>query len=217
MKKLTWLALATAVAFTANPAFADHHEEKKTSSTGSAKEGEFVRGYHASDAKKPGLSGIEKITRSKDLIGMDVKNSRGEKVGNIEDVALDLETGKISYLALAAGGILGVQDRLFAVPADRFKRSETDRKVLVLDVDKNALRQMSGFVKNNWPDKADDSIMEKARLKDDVREPAGADIDVKKRSGKTEIEVDTDRKLDTKEVDVDVETKRRSDRVLDKD
>ena len=48
------------------------------------------------------------------LINARVRNSAGENLGKIEDVAIDPVSGNVQYAILSFGGMLG--DKLFPVP-----------------------------------------------------------------------------------------------------
>lgn len=89
--------------------------------------------------------------RASKLIGKDVKSARGEDVGAIQDLIVDLRSERVHYAVLSYGGVLGVGDKLFAYPISAFKpESESDN--LVLNVDKEKLKDAPGFDRNSWPD-----------------------------------------------------------------
>jgi sporulation protein YlmC with PRC-barrel domain len=90
------------------------------------------------------------------LKGDKVRNSAGEDLGKIEELMIDLETGRIAYVVLSFGGFLGMGDKLFAIPWEAL-RLDTDRHEFILDVDKELLKKAPGFDKNDWPDMADRS------------------------------------------------------------
>jgi sporulation protein YlmC with PRC-barrel domain len=115
---------------------------------------------------------INRVSRASQLIGMTVKNERGETLGHIDDLALDLDSGRINYVVLSSGGFLGVRDRLYAVPVAAL-RASTEAKTVVFDIDKETLKNTEGFVKNHWPEKADESLAERARASR-VNDPSGA-------------------------------------------
>ncbi len=54
--------------------------------------------------------------RASQLIGMNIQNEQGKSLGEINDLVLDANSGKIRYAAVTYGGFLGVGDKLFAVP-----------------------------------------------------------------------------------------------------
>jgi sporulation protein YlmC with PRC-barrel domain/hemerythrin-like domain-containing protein len=91
------------------------------------------------------------LIRSSTLKGNKVRDAHGNDLGKIEEVMIELETGRIGYMVLSFGGFLGLGDKLFAVP---WKALHTDpeRRDFILDVDKDQLKNAPGFDKNNWPD-----------------------------------------------------------------
>jgi len=91
------------------------------------------------------------------LSGDKVRNPEGEELGRLEDFVLDLGTGRIVYAVLSFGGILGLGNKLFAIPPSALTRNE-DEDCLVLDVDRRQLEQAPGFDKENWPDFADSRL-----------------------------------------------------------
>ena len=86
-----------------------------------------------------------------------VKNSQGEDLGKIQDLMIDMDGGRIEYAVLSYGGILGMGDKLFAVPFDRLK-VDSENKCMILDTDKQRLKDAPGFKKDEWPDFSDQSF-----------------------------------------------------------
>ncbi|ADI13789.1 PRC-barrel domain-containing protein [Truepera radiovictrix] len=91
---------------------------------------------------------------AKTLIGDKVTNARGEDLGHLEDLMIDLETGTIAYAVLSYGGILGYGDKLFAVPW-RALALDAKNKALRLEIEREVLKNAEGFDKRNWPNTAD--------------------------------------------------------------
>ena len=88
------------------------------------------------------------------LKGDAVKNSAGEDLGKIEELMIDLETGRVGYCVLSFGGFLGMGTKLFAVPYSALK-VDTNEKCFILNVPKDRLKEAPGFDKDNWPDMTD--------------------------------------------------------------
>jgi hypothetical protein len=88
------------------------------------------------------------INKASALIGMEVRNQSDEKLGKIEDIVLDLNSGRISYAVLNAGGPF--RSKLVAVPVNAFTPG-ADQKHLLLNADKAKLEAAKGFDKNAWP------------------------------------------------------------------
>lgn len=100
---------------------------------------------------EPSWSGpITKMNKASKLIGMDVHNAQNQKLGSIEDLALDLQSGKIGYAVLSVGGFLGLGDKYIAVPIDQL-RPAPNGDGLVLNVDKSQIQNAPGFAKTEWP------------------------------------------------------------------
>ena len=88
------------------------------------------------------------------LVGNDVFNPKGEDLGDIKEIMLDMRTGKVGYAVLSFGGFLGMGDKLFAVPWNALKL-DTENKRFVLNVDNERLQKAPGFDKDHWPNMAD--------------------------------------------------------------
>lgn len=89
--------------------------------------------------------------RASKLIGMKVKNPQGETLGKIDDLVVDVNNERVHYAVLASGGVMGVGSKLFAYPVNLL-REGADKEELVLNVDKEKLKQAPGFERKNWPD-----------------------------------------------------------------
>jgi sporulation protein YlmC with PRC-barrel domain len=88
------------------------------------------------------------------ITGDDVVNARDEELGNIKDLMVDMQSGKIRYVVMSSGGFLGMGDRLFAVPWGALK-CDSQNKRFILDVDAERLKAAPGFDKDHWPNMAD--------------------------------------------------------------
>lgn len=96
-------------------------------------------------------SGVQWNRRVSQLIGANVKSPQDENLGEVYDVLLDLQAGQVRYAVLSYGGILGMGDKLFAVPMDQFQARDNN---LVLSINKDQLKNAPGFDQNKWPDTA---------------------------------------------------------------
>lgn len=90
------------------------------------------------------------------LIGDGVRNLAGEDLGKIEELMIDLETGRIAYAVLSFGGFLGMGNKLFAVPWQALVLNAEEHR-FILNVEKEILKNAPGFDKDNWPDMSDRS------------------------------------------------------------
>jgi sporulation protein YlmC with PRC-barrel domain len=88
------------------------------------------------------------------MIGDKVVNGYGEDLGKIEELMIDLENARVGYAVLSFGGLLGIGDKLFAIPLEAL-RLDAENHCFVLDIDRERLEQAPGFDKDEWPE-ADD-------------------------------------------------------------
>jgi sporulation protein YlmC with PRC-barrel domain len=95
-----------------------------------------------------------RVLAASTLTGDSVKNSAGEGLGKVDEIMIDIPTGRVAYAVLSFGGFLKMGNKLFAVPWDVLAVDE-DQKCFILDVDKTRLENAPGFDKDNWPDMAD--------------------------------------------------------------
>ena len=101
-----------------------------------------------SDGPGPGIMAADTLTGEK------VVNEAGDHLGEITHIMLDISAGTIAYAVLSFGGLLGIADKLFAVPWHALAL-DIDNKWFVLNVEKDKLRDAPGFDKNHWPSMAD--------------------------------------------------------------
>ena len=91
--------------------------------------------------------------RASKIIGTKVRNPRGEDLGDVKELVLNPNTGDLSYAVVSFGGVLGLGDKLFAVPWKALRLDER-QGVFVLDVAKDRLKHAPGFDPDRWPDMA---------------------------------------------------------------
>jgi hypothetical protein len=88
------------------------------------------------------------------LMADPIRNRAGEKLGDIKAIMIDVPGGRVAYAVLAVGGVLGVGERLFAIPWNALTL-DADNKCFMLDATKEHLRNAPGFDKDRWPAMAD--------------------------------------------------------------
>ena len=85
------------------------------------------------------------------LEGDKVVNSHGEHLGEIKEIMLDLESGKIDYIVVEFGGFLGLGVKYFAIPFRLFKLDAANRR-FVFEQAREVLEKAPGFDMDHWPD-----------------------------------------------------------------
>ena len=93
--------------------------------------------------------------RASELIGRDVVDERREIIGTIEDLIIGLE-GRLQYLVVARGGVLGIGERLIAVPFDAVEQTGGDEADIMLERGRQTLADAPSFDPvETWPDFSD--------------------------------------------------------------
>ena len=76
--------------------------------------------------------------------GTDVYGQDGAKVGKIEDLAIDKESGLVAYAIIGFGGLLGVGERYAPVPWSVL-RYDTEKRGYVTPLPTQALKEAPSF------------------------------------------------------------------------
>lgn len=92
---------------------------------------------------------LGRTDKASDLIGMEIKNYQNEKLGKLEDLAVDVEAGRIVHVILSTGGFLGIADKHVAVPPGAL-HCDTANKVIHLDANKEKLKGAPKFEMSKW-------------------------------------------------------------------
>ena len=113
---------------------------------------EPARSDHARGPKPPATPAADRLNgaaKASELLGMSVKNYQDETLGKVEELAVDVESGRVVQVIVSTGGFLGIGDTLSAVPPGALHHDVTER-VLHLDADKATLKSAPPFETANW-------------------------------------------------------------------
>ncbi len=89
------------------------------------------------------------------MTGDAIVNADGEDLGTLEEIMIDVDSGEVAYAVLSYGGLMGMGNRLFAIPWEMLE-IRPEEKRFQLDVPEDRLREAPGFDKNDWPQTSDD-------------------------------------------------------------
>lgn len=146
MRASCFTAAALAASLLASPAGAQnaHGVTPPAQETATTKSGETVVTGNASSMSDIASAGGYRSSR---IVGAAVYNDSHDSVGTVDDLILS-DTKPVEVI-LSVGGILGLGDRLVAVPFARF--TFRDNKVTLPDATKEKLKSMPEFhyVKNS--------------------------------------------------------------------
>ncbi len=98
------------------------------------------------------------LMRISDIRDTRIRNPEGEDLGDLTDIAIDRESGRIIYAVLSYGGILGFGEKHFAIPWEAV-RTHPGERVFVVDVDKRTLESAPGFARDAMPREGDRSLV----------------------------------------------------------
>jgi sporulation protein YlmC with PRC-barrel domain len=76
-------------------------------------------------------SGHTSAIRAKKVIGTSVKNTAGQKIGQVEDIVLDKQSNKIIYAVVGFGGFLGMNEKYHPVPWSALDYVESEGSYVV--------------------------------------------------------------------------------------
>jgi sporulation protein YlmC with PRC-barrel domain len=88
------------------------------------------------------------------LEGDAVVNLDGERLGTLKEIMIDIDRGEIGYVVLSRGGVVGIGEKLYAIPWGALT-VDTDSEKLILDLEPDALDESDGFDPDNWPQFSD--------------------------------------------------------------
>jgi sporulation protein YlmC with PRC-barrel domain len=95
-------------------------------------------------ARGPG----SRLSAATSFFARTVVDSDGEMLGSISDLMLDLERGRIAYAVVATGGIMGIGERLFAIPLSALRPLGQQ---FALECKRAALETAPAFDRDHWP------------------------------------------------------------------
>ncbi len=96
-------------------------------------------------------TGLGHVQRATKLMGLKVQNLQEEKIGDVDNLIIDLPAGRVVAVIVSSGGFLGMGDTLSVVPPTAL-RFNADHDGLRLDTTKEALRDAPRFKAGEWPD-----------------------------------------------------------------
>jgi sporulation protein YlmC with PRC-barrel domain len=155
-KKYLWLGMLAALGASAAIA-ADAEVNVKTDSNSPRAETRVETGARRTEEHQYKQevrieSTVRPINRAHNIIGMEVRNRNDERLGEVKDIVMDLQSGRVAYVALSVGGFLGIGEKLIAVPTSAIATSEHSDKYLVMDATRGEIVDAPSFAATNWPD-----------------------------------------------------------------
>jgi sporulation protein YlmC with PRC-barrel domain len=92
--------------------------------------------------------------RSSDLVGMAVQDANGAPVGDIKDVVIDWNSGRVAFAVLDASGVAGLSGGYIAIAPDALRRTAGSGG-LIVNATRETLAAAPHFDRAQWPSASD--------------------------------------------------------------
>lgn len=139
-------------------------------------------------------AGEEWFMSADDVLDKKVINPQGDDLGEISDMQISFPEGRVKYLVLKYGGMLGVGAKRFAIPTEAVIYRPGD-DAFVVNIDRQRLDDRSGFDEENWPREADFDLIQPARA---MTPPSREEAEAVKRQETPPPEVITTERVETR-------------------
>ena len=90
------------------------------------------------------------------LNGDSVLNDADDKLGEVKEIMIDVASGRVAYAVMSVGGLLGLGEKLFAIPWSALQLDPA-HKCFRMDADREFFKNAPGFDKDHWPSMADET------------------------------------------------------------
>jgi sporulation protein YlmC with PRC-barrel domain len=121
--------------------------QKETGSKQPA-QGEELSTYEPAKGERINAFMVEKIVGSK------VRTMKGEDVGTIKDIVVDIDAGRILYAVMDMGGFLGIGGKLLPIPW-RSLAPLPSEGIFFLNISEDKLKDAPAYNKDSLPDMGD--------------------------------------------------------------
>ena len=91
-----------------------------------------------------------KYLTASSILSDKVYNLEEKHMGDIKDIMIDLDSGKIEYFIIELGGFLGMGEKYFALPYS-FLKVDVKNESFILDQELETLKNAPGFDSDHWP------------------------------------------------------------------
>jgi sporulation protein YlmC with PRC-barrel domain len=115
-------------------------------------DGTMTREYYSNERRANNAwSRLGYVQKAGRLLGTPVSNLQDERLGQVENLMVDLSAGRIVAVIISSGGYIGLGDELNAVPPTAL-RFNARHDTLQLDASRDMLANSPHFKPGQWPD-----------------------------------------------------------------
>jgi len=101
------------------------------------------------EAKPQSIQPLGDLRRASQIIGEEIKDAHDQRLGKVRDLALDLQNGRVATVIVARGGVVGMDEKLVAVPPESFVCDHTI-KALRFKGSQEQLKNAPEFKLSEW-------------------------------------------------------------------
>ena len=112
--------------------------------------GKQVDKYHGETVKLKPVPN-QKLVRASELIGKDVDDRAGKDMGEIDDMVVNMNSGRIHYAVFEFDQSWNLNDKLISLPLRAFNYVAGDQD-LILNIDKESIDTKRAYQKDRWPE-----------------------------------------------------------------
>jgi sporulation protein YlmC with PRC-barrel domain len=94
-----------------------------------------------------------RLRKAKEILGSNIDDPTNKKLGEVEEMVIDLSSGRVVLVAVGAGGVLGIGEKLVAVPPSQLQMNPDGK--LMINTTIEQLKSAPQFEKSHWPDLSD--------------------------------------------------------------
>ncbi len=112
--------------------------------------GKQVDKYYGETVKLKPMAN-QRLVRASELIGKDVNDRMGKDMGEIDDMVVNMNSGRIHYAVLEFDQSWNLNDKLISLPLRSFNYVAGDQD-LMINIDRDSIDTKRAYQKDSWPD-----------------------------------------------------------------
>ncbi len=106
------------------------------------------------------------LARASDLMNASARSRSGDKLGDIDELAIDPTTDRVVYAVLRRGGFLGINESRYAIPTAAMTTLNDGR--ITINLAESDFKDRQGFSNSSWPNRADPQLTSALRHQTDL-------------------------------------------------
>lgn len=84
------------------------------------------------------------------VFGAEIFNDQGTQIGEIQDLVVNLKSGKVIYAVISLNLEMGIEEKYYPVPIKAL-REDPQNEEIILEIAKKQLTNAPSFKKEEWP------------------------------------------------------------------